>query len=705
MFEPRAGASELSRRALGLALLGLSATAACGSRSALRGADERSVDSRAGAGGVLAGGTASGGAPDASGGARDASGGTRAQPTGGRSDNGATGGSAGMQATGSLGGGGQPGRPPLAAPDARRTPPTFCSIDHWCGSNANYVSIWGSSPFDIWIVAERAGDLEGSPRTPNSASRAALLHWNGLSWKASQFEGTTPLRSIGGSASDDVWLVGDYAFTTHFDGKAWNPALAPVTSPLTFNAVFGSSRSEAWAVGPRTILRFDGSEWRRIDVPEDDTFLSVWSSPAEVWVGGARSLRHFDRVDWVSAPEPSGRAINSVWGRGAGSVWVAGEAGLLASWNQRDWAAQQVAGQAEPVNYRALWGNAESDVWAVGDAGALAHWDGKSWSSGPRLTDSRLNAAWGTGGTTWVVGEHGTFLQLSDGAGVASPIAGHEVSRLWGSSANDVWAVGRDTMHWNGSLWTEFERPGPEEALAIWGSSASDVWVGCAKGTLLHWDGNGWSQLRSPSSADVNGVWGSARDDVWAVDSSGNFLHYDGAAWSTWPSQNFGPLQSVWGRHATDIVAVGEGRRVHFDGAAWAELPANPLERPNYRIAFGNAERVWSGGHVPWSAYKAGGAYPELGRWDGLTFIDNLEPTAVAPEGSPVLLSTSSIGAGWAATDDDVWLALPWIVHWDGQRWLYTATPGEAPTISALWGVSSDLWAVARPGQILHRSR
>jgi len=244
-------------------------------------------------------------------------------------------------------------------------------------------------------------------------------------------------------------------------------------------------------------------------------------------------------------------------------------------------------------------------------------------------------------------------------------------------------------------------KPGTDEVFALWGSSAADIWAVGENGLLLHWDGASWQLNQSPSSAAITGIWGSANDDIWAVDGFGHFLHFDGIAWRLSAAQNFGPLTSVWGRNASDVIALSGSSRMRFDGNEWSLLPRHPNDTPNYKIAFGNASLVWVGGNVPWSAYKAGGARPELGRWDGTALADNLEPT-MAPQ--PIVITASSVEAGWGDSANDVWIALPGLMHWDGAQWTYSAIGGSSP-VAALWGTPSDLWALTASGQIIDKSR
>ncbi|HYP97350.1 MAG TPA: hypothetical protein VER96_01665 [Polyangiaceae bacterium] len=662
---------------------------ACGGRSALRGRDLEATSGGsaplAAVGGTLTTG-AGGSAPSSLGGTSTSSGGTAG-----------SGGNAGRA--------GQGGSAPvvLSAPDPQRTPPLFCSLDHWCGSNANFVAIWGSSATDIWVIANQTGDLAGSQQT-NSIERSALLHWDGLRWGATQFDDTRALRAIWGSSKHDVYVVGANSTLLHYDGNSWSPVPLMLGASIDFTSVHGTSAKDVWVVGlGRAALHYDGSAWFTLTPPTMDVFRSVWSSADDVWVLGDASLNHFDRKAWSTVPRPAAGLQSAVLGHAPHEAWIGGPAGIIERWN----AMGQIGGtsvdaQTGTANFRNLWGQADSNAWAVGEKGLIAHWGNSDWTIAPHLTDSNLNAAWGEGKSTWFVGDNGTFLEFDGQDWFASPLAAHELKRLWGSSANDVWAAGSEFMHWNGDHWQSVARPDGGDVFALWGSSATDVWAAGSNGLMLHWNGFTWELHESPTSGDIKGIWGSSNSNVWAVDSNGNFLHYDGIAWWISAAQNFGPLVSVWGRNASDVIAITASSRIRYDGVTWSLLPHHISESPTYKLAFGGGGAfVWLGGNVGWGAYKAGGARPELGRWDGSTMTDNLEPT-MAP--MPISLNYASVEAGWADKGDDVWIALPPVMHWDGAQWSYSPNGGMSP-VAYLWGTSSDLWALTSNGQIINKSR
>ena len=142
--------------------------------------------------------------------------------------------------------------------------------------------------------------------------------------------------------------------------------------------------------------------------------------------------------------------------------------------------------------------------------------------------------------------------------------------------------------HWDGAAWTtvfssafdpDQAYSGDPPVLALWGSAADDVWaVGAA---TYHWDGSTWTSLPSPAIAGLTSIWGSARDDVWGIGPGVVVVHWDGSAWST-PSipfdELYDSLSTVTGSSAHDVWFGGgpdpgpnASSLLHWNGSAWDE--------------------------------------------------------------------------------------------------------------------------------------
>ena len=108
--------------------------------------------------------------------------------------------------------------------------------------------------------------------------------------------------------------------------------------------------------------------------------------------------------------------------------------------------------------------------------------------------------------------------------------------------------------------------------LAVWGSSADDVWAVGARGTIRHYKTGAlrFDVVDSPVTVALRSVWGSGPNDVWAVGDAGTVIHFDGAAWTV-STTGLGPneqvnLTGVWGSGPDDVWAVGGTTALHFTG-------------------------------------------------------------------------------------------------------------------------------------------
>ncbi|MFA3784183.1 hypothetical protein ABRY23_14075 [Melioribacteraceae bacterium 4301-Me] len=136
------------------------------------------------------------------------------------------------------------------------------------------------------------------------------------------------------------------------------------------------------------------------------------------------------------------------------------------------------------------------------------------------------------------------------------------LSSIWGSSPQDVWAVGAGgteydrLWHYDGSKWSAYKKEwiniGGE---TLYGFSANDVWMGGSGGwgdgqgaaAIWHYDGSKWSKnfvynVEGAYRSEVDDIWGDRPDDIYAcgtigylVDGKdvwrGFILYYNGSTW------------------------------------------------------------------------------------------------------------------------------------------------------------------------------
>ena len=314
------------------------------------------------------------------------------------------------------------------------------ALYHWDGKawrlhslhpHAGIQSIWGSGPRDVW------------------AAGTALLHWDGASWTDRNLT-TGDLAGAWFASADDGWAVGRGGAILHWDGRAWSRAPSGTTRDLF--GVWGAGARDVWAVGAAgTALHYDGAQWTAVSGAEDDLTRVAGTGPGDVWLISPGNNWHWDGHRLEARPAPAGIATGP-----------SGE----------------------------LWGF---------DATSLVHWDGTAWQpQSEPFPDAdqggwRVNAIFPTGNTVWGVG--GNVVKWDTGKpstpDLPAPAQGffgpdyYELTSVWASSPDDVWACGgTQVLHWDGHAWHRFHLPGPR-LVAIAGSG-HDVWAVGDLGVIYH---------------------------------------------------------------------------------------------------------------------------------------------------------------------------------------------------------------------------
>lgn len=329
------------------------------------------------------------------------------------------------------------------------------------------------------------------------------------------------------------------------DRVEWCTAKTDVSVLYALAAVWGSSKSDVWAVGSGgTIIHYDGTTWKQTPTGVQNTFLGVWGSgPNDVYaVSSSQVIMH-----------------------------STGFASGAASW-------KLVPTDNEPYNsvfLRAVWGSSANDVRVGGRAFDLDDPDSDNDTG-----DQFVRRTTADGGIAW------------------RPLLGsHTVTSIWGSSADDVWMTADNSVYvsyergkilhgtpadagagkdagplFDRLTWTPVDSQSSLTLESVWGSSANDVWAVGGLGTIRHFVTGDlrWQEVVSPTKEDLRSVWGSGPKDIWAVGDNGTILHYDGTSFKASTAQfpiGIKPrLNGVWGSGPDDVWIVGDGVVLHFTG-------------------------------------------------------------------------------------------------------------------------------------------
>lgn len=298
------------------------------------------------------------------------------------------------------------------------------------------------------------------------------------------------------------------------------------------------------------------------------------------------------------------------------------------------------------------------------------------------------------------------------------------LSGVWGSSPDDVWAVGAGgtLLHWDGKEWTPFSSPTDRDLYGISGSGPDNVIAvggrpGDALPTILHWDGATWKPARWSPDARADGPeWGHTRGvarvlrsvHVWtsggsvqaaAVGADGGPVSWNGTEWRAYGFYMSTPMNAVGGLGEYVHWRVGDrGTLWRVEGTgSFNENFGSPPPVSTSAALFGvwaaTPTDVWAVGEQPFFRDGQASLSGVIAHRDRQGWAS--EQRADWPR----------FRAVWGATAADVWaVGLGGLAHWDGTAW--TPAPSERLTAHAVWGTSAtDAWMVGPEGRVLHLER
>lgn len=288
-----------------------------------------------------------------------------------------------------------------------------------------------------------------------------------------------------------------------------------------------------------------------------------------------------------------------------------------------------------------------------------------------------------------------TFTAYSGSPAPPSPTAG-----VWGQSGNDVFAVGRSILHYDGAAWSRDTSWTGLSLAGVWGTSGRDVFAVGYQGEIVHFDGSAWlEQARGGAFKSLHDVWGASSSDVFAVGDSGTILHYDGKTWAQQTSGTTAHLHGVWGVNGSDVFAVGDnGTVLHYNGATWSPQTSGTTQP---------LRAVWGSSSV--DVFAVGGSVTGIPPYGGGGILHYNGVDWVQQDTTRIMLTGI-----WGATNSDIYAvgtqlfstgpetsAFGTMVHYNGVGW---AQAGPQIPLLHVWGASTnDVFAVGYLGMtILH---
>lgn len=252
---------------------------------------------------------------------------------------------------------------------------------------------------------------------------------------------------------------------------------------------------------------------------------------------------------WNAAPAPMAAPYSSAtwlaaWAGREDAVFLAGENGYFAKYDQRNWT---IWDSGTTKTLRAIVGVVEptgpiSSVWVGGDDGVLLRCAGEtctpqSFVTGVSITGLALEKR---SLKLWAVGADG-FVYARSAAlpeGQWERVVGDEATPLSAIWIGENWgaAVGANGTLWfrNGGSWSRIALGTAENLRAVWGTNGKHVFVVGDAGTVFRFDGTRWIRESLPIGTSFRAVMGTDLGGIFAAGDSGTMAvrHHDGT-WET----------------------------------------------------------------------------------------------------------------------------------------------------------------------------
>ena len=358
--------------------------------------------------------------------------------------------------------------------------------------------------------------------------------------------GVTGSAGTGNSAGS-----GGVSGTAGSAGRGGSPAGTGGSAGTTDPAGRGGAAGTGTDAGTDASSSTDGPVpgplvWRQMTIPGvtiKDEVKAIWGTGTELYVGTNYGAMYHRGATGAWTTTMVGNDIDWIWGSGPDHVYASVHSALYHSSGDDVWTQVTLPSVARYVG--GIWGPSASEVFVAvgyddGITGAILHLRAGTWTVEP--TGWLMIRVWGSSATdVWAIGRRYESLYSSTGDGTWARNAastGTAYSAVWGSGPGDEYVVMTPLQGRTDSAFVAHSQPdgrfaiehgvAAEELLTVWGSGPRDVYVAgrtrtelfsTDKAVVYHSTGDGqWPVLQLPLQFGVTRIdviWGSSASDVY----------------------------------------------------------------------------------------------------------------------------------------------------------------------------------------------
>jgi hypothetical protein len=191
----------------------------------------------------------------------------------------------------------------------------FWSVSyHTDDTLANYVSVWGLTPWDVYA----AGDY------------GMVLHYDGSRWQELSTGSDKNISAIRGTANGLVFTAGEDGVILKYDGTRWVQLYAK--SGYYFQGLLVRGANRLVAVGQNGLaVHYDGVTFRTLLYNTGIDLLDVWGTRSnEVFaVGREGSILYYDGDYWTRYISGTSNDLYGIWGQDRDGFYVVGDGGTI----------------------------------------------------------------------------------------------------------------------------------------------------------------------------------------------------------------------------------------------------------------------------------------------------------------------------------------------------------------------------------------
>lgn len=387
----------------------------------------------------------------------------------------------------------------------------------------------------------------------------ALYRFNGSTWTSVPAPSTAPKVDLQCPGPGQAYVTASLVSFYRWTAGGWTALPGPALNLSRLSRMAAVSANEIYAAGDsgatdRAFYRYDGNSWTEIGRRRFvQNPLRVWADPRG---GAAYVLSAFGRLEKMTPSSVSvlsyQPALRDVVMSSASSGFAVGWNLFLARWDGVKWTVDAPPSGTPTVRFlQGVWSDGPSNAWAVGNGSTILRYNGGAWSvvsdvGHPIATVDNYNGVWGSGGDVWIAGEATLLHCKAASTCVVENSGGNLLYSLWGSSPNNIFAVGSGgrILRYNGTSWSPMTSPTSRALARVAGSGANDVWA-VGDSVLVHFDGTQWTNF--PMSGDLHwfqshvpsflqgvfqlGLWVRGPKEAYIGGDGGIMIRWDGAEW------------------------------------------------------------------------------------------------------------------------------------------------------------------------------